>query len=202
MKKYIVIVFLVLCVVGLSAIFLWPILTTHSITINADHIKSITVEDGKKNKSAEYTDFSEIRLPNNRSVTLHYEVNDSDYSNGQTTIEPSESDVTIRPEYSPEKRLQVARGLQQPIYKQLKKLYPRIDAYSISVGDVLNRGLWFTTSLKYRGEYGLYTDTLRIVAKNEDDSWEIKTTPDILLTTTNYPDIPTGVLQWANQYES
>ena len=200
MKKAIVISSVLVIVAIAATILLWPYFTTHTLIVKGDHIQSVSIQSGADTVS--YSDLSAVRIPNNGTVMLSYTVDNEDYSDGSIVVNGSETEVTIQPDYSLTKRQEVAKGAYKVISARLAELYPKISLYSIAPGDVYERGNWYSTTLTYTGDYGLNSDTLRIVAKKDGDSWSLETLPEIFLTTAKYSDIPVSVLQQANKYSN
>ena len=200
MKKTIVISSILVIFAIAATILLWPYFTTHILVIKGDNIQTVSIQSGADTVS--YSDLSAVRIPNDGTVTLSYTVDDEDYSDGSIVVKGSEAEVTIRPDYSLTKRQEVAKRAYKVVSARLAELYPKINLYSIAPGDVYERGSWYSTTLTYTGDYGLNSDTLRIVAKNDGDSWNLETLPEIFLTTAKYSDIPVGVLQQANKYSN
>lgn len=200
MKKIVIISVVLLILATAATVLLWPYFTTHKLTISGDHIQSVSVESG--NKTTSYSNLSEVRIPNEGTVVVSYQTDNEDYSDGSIAVVGSETEITIKPEYSQAKREELAKSAFSAISAELKKLYTNMDLYTIAPGDVYQRGTWYATALVYKGVYGLHSDTLRVVAKNDGKSWVVMTLPEILLTTEKYSDIPTSVLQEANLYSN
>lgn len=200
MKKVIIISIATILLGVAVTVLLWPYFTTHQLSIKGDHLQSVSVEYEDESKT--YTDLSAVRIPNYGTIALSYTVDSEDYSDGSIVVNGSEAEVTIQPDYSLTKRQEVAKGAYKVVSARLAELYPKINLYSIAPGDVYERGSWYSTTLTYAGDYGLNSDTLRIVAKNDGDSWNLETLPEIFLTTAKYSDIPVGVLQQANKYSN
>ena len=71
--------------------------------------------------------------------------------------------------------------------------------YRVNSGQLYHHGEWYATTLSYGGPEDLRRDTLRLVAKKQDNQWKVVTNPpQVVLNKLDYPDVPVSILQKAN----
>lgn len=85
------------------------------------------------------------------------------------------------------------------IQQAVLQKYPDITTlYSFENEKILQQGDWYVAYLSYKGPDDTVRDTLRIIARNEDDTWKVTAPPQIAISRTEYPAIPLEVLKYAN----
>lgn len=97
-----------------------------------------------------------------------------------------------------EKRLESERST---IIGVLTAAYPKIEGdYTISKGQLFDKGQWYGTTLMYQGKDTLNRDTLRVLLQKKNGIWELRTAPPtIILSAVEYPDVPKSVLETINK---
>lgn len=110
--------------------------------------------------------------------------------------------LKIEPELSEKKLNQLVDKDIDEINQAITNEFANIHKYTIERGYIYKDTKWYYTTLTYNNRSSPYSDTLRVVLKNEDGKWKVVTRPDIVLMKKDNPDVPTEVLSWANNHES
>lgn len=107
--------------------------------------------------------------------------------------------ININPYYSTAKLGSLVNGELGAINTALGSKYPQINLYQIYTGKLYHWADWYGTILVYKGGYGPYADTLRVVLAKENGVWVVKTDPpDISLSKYIYSDVPVDILRDVN----
>lgn len=79
--------------------------------------------------------------------------------------------------------------------------YPQIaELYTVNPGKLYDNGLWYGTTLTYKGTDDLSRDTLRVLMQKKNGTWTIRTNPpSIILRAVDYPDAPKSIIQDLNR---
>jgi hypothetical protein len=177
--------------------------STTAYIINYSHLSKIEViqisQDNTTKSVAQLARSGQtIRLSNDASYQLNYSGAEG-YADDTYTITKDITTVTIDPDYSDETYAGLIAKALPAVREAISERYPRAEElFSIDQGAMRDKATWFTARLAYKGEYSLNSDNLRVVLKQEKDSWKLVTEPDIIVTSTNYPRVPIEVLSWAN----
>lgn len=112
----------------------------------------------------------------------------------------NDTQFVVDPTYSREV-LNTELNLQQTtIHNTIKQTYSLIDQnYTIQQGKLYNHGQWYITTLTdKRATNRNPFDTYRIVALNENGTWQTVTKPELVLSAIDYPGIPKNILTAIN----
>lgn len=118
-------------------------------------------------------------------------------------IDGQDITVTVDPDFS-ESRLEELRKSEQPAITQvIQSTYSSaIGDFTIQPGTLYNRGEWYGGLLVQKplggGQLG---DTYRVILKKENNKWIIAAEPKIVLSASDYPDIPRDILTNVNAKE-
>jgi hypothetical protein len=128
-----------------------------------------------------------------------------DYTESQQNfnVEAKSLTVTFTPEYSEKKLASLLAEERSAIIKAITRDTPRVPKfYTIQTGWLYGKGDWYATKLVYRGPSKTYdTDTLRLVARKQDNSWKVVTIPpQITVSRILYPEIPETVAKDINNF--
>lgn len=194
------IVITALIITGVTLLSYYGSLTTY--TINYSHISNVKViqtngatssEVGVVQKSGDA-----IHVSSDNSYSVQY-TGDDGYASGTKKLSTAEKVVTIDPDFSQDHYETLVNDTLPAIRSAINERYPTAASiFTIDKGSMRDKGTWFVAWLVYRGEYNKNSDSLRILLKYENKQWVLKTQPDIILTSTNYPRVPVDVLSWAN----
>jgi len=119
----------------------------------------------------------------------------------RVVLESSKESVFIQPDYTDQKLNNLLTQESTAIHTAIAAKYRRIpELYTISQGKLFGQGEWYATTLVYKNQADLYqSDTLRIILHKDGDSWKVATTPpEIIISKVIYPDIPSFVIDGAN----
>ena len=178
--------------------------TTTLYTIRYTHVKKVeiieVVSNGSGKTVAEIKNSGEsVRLPNSSRFTARY-TGENGYATGMQDLSSDDTSPTIVPDYSASKYASLI-STELPKAKQaILALYPAAESiFSLTSGVMREQGKWMVVLLKFKGEYSLNSDNLRILLEKQGTSWTVVTKPDIILTAIHYPKLPVSVLSWANE---
>lgn len=123
------------------------------------------------------------------------------YSNfsKQFYVGDKKAEVEVSPAYSSEK-LGEMLALEQPaIAAEISKKYPVLpQAYSIQQQKLYDRGEWFAARIL---SSDANSDSYSIVMQKDNNTWKVITDPpDIIISTSKYPVIPSYILQDINKF--
>ena len=171
-------------------------------TINYTHASSVKIIQVKGTSTSEIATIQKsgdvVRVPSDDSYFVQY-TGDDGFASGTKKLSATETTVTIDPDFSEAHYTTLVQETLPAIRSAISKQYPTVTSlFTIDKGAMRDRGTWFVAWLVYKGEYNENSDNLRILLTYENDSWVVKTQPDILLTSTNYPRISVEILSWAN----
>jgi hypothetical protein len=117
----------------------------------------------------------------------------------EVSAEPT--DLTVDPSYS-DAHLASLLESEMPTIRQLlnSRYQPEISSYTVESARLFDKGEWFAAALvpKIIKETG-QADIYRVVLHKQNSSWEIIAAPDLVLTSSDYPDIPRYILRYINQ---
>lgn len=115
-------------------------------------------------------------------------------------LEDSSQEFKYILQYTPEELSRLQAQEEDSVYAAITKEYPDASAlYDNPKDEMLGQGEWYIALLHYKGDSGTMRDTLRIVLHKDNDEWQLKTKPRIVLSAADYPDIPPEVLTQANK---
>jgi len=116
------------------------------------------------------------------------------------SVEGDSLDITLDPDYSSEFLKKALAGEQAAITAAAKKAFPLIaQSYSIDQGTLYRHGEWFGAILTQNTDTRNEMDFYRIILHKEADTWKVVQKPELALTSTEFKDIPAGVLNAVNQ---
>ena len=196
MKRFIAL--LIILILGVGVL----IFTFSRTTVMFDYknIETIAVTEKGTGKSVgTISNNSSLYLPKDTDLVATYK-GVSGYANGTVTFNSSGTmPVKLRPYYSKTKLLELLTLESPQIRNQINAQFPDITTrFTLSKEGLLRYGDWYIALYKYKGEYSLNSDSLRVVAKKTDGSWKTASSPEIFLNVVSYPDIPKEILQKAN----
>lgn len=198
MKKRILITVLILALV----VLVWSIYgyfnSTHSLTVNYSGAQDLVITNEKSDKISIQKSGQSVRIWNSQVYKIQY-TGDTGFASGSENISANQTDVSIDPDYSTVNYASLIDKIQPIINKILVSKYPNLGSlYTIDKGHMISRGKWFYATLEYKKGYDFNSDTLRVLFEFSSGKWSLVTTPDILFTSHNYPNIPVSILDWAN----
>lgn len=107
--------------------------------------------------------------------------------------------ISLSPDFTKEKLEKILTNELPSINTTIAAEYPRVTLYEIQRGNLLKNGEWYVSSLKYIGSDQYNDDTLKIVLKKSNNSWEVAShPPNISLNKYSNPNIPIEILVAAN----
>lgn len=207
MKKAIPLAILTLAVLIAGIAGFAYLQATYVATFNYEHAHNLQVVDisgrqhgGKDTAIASVgASGSTQRFQKTQNLIVTYKGDDG-YADGFASITPDSPKVTIQPEFSEAKNKEIAASIRGKIRTVILASYPTTEKYFKIQDCVLrDRAKWCVARLTFTGNKDtLNADNLIVLLESDGTNWTLKTKPDIILTTANYPDLPASVLSWAN----
>ena len=208
-KKSIIGIVVAVIAIGIIGSITTYLLSFHTVTFSFDkpdaHIAIYKSDDkDKKSKLGEITkDTTTIRLQEGDYQAI---VTDENYDNKPTnfTVKRENSDVSIDIAFS-ERYLEVLVERELPtINVAIRAAFPgQINRFSIEKGKLYDEGQWYTTTLienpLHPSEEG---DVYHLVVKKEGDDWKAVGKPTLVLTQSEFKDVPLTVLKEGNRQNS
>jgi hypothetical protein len=119
------------------------------------------------------------------------------------TVEGQNMTVSIDPGYSDDHLKTLLQTEQAAITKVIKDAYSTvIGDFTVAPGKLYEKGEWYAGLVVQNplggGQFG---DVYRTVLKKENDAWVVKADPSIVLSSSDYPDIPRAILSDSNAQE-
>ena len=203
MKDRRIIILCIIAVITIAALLIGSYFRgTHVVKITYTNIRSgeiiATTESGSSQKIKDLAKSgTSYRLPNNIGLSVVYN-SEGDYASGSHAVPTVDGDIVIDPDYSEVKKKTIMDKALPVVTAALHESYPRSSQYTIMSGDLFDHGSWYVVLLQFNGDYDFNTDSLRVLFKKQDQTWQRVTKPQILLTVYNSPGINADVLETAN----
>lgn len=153
-----------------------------------------------KNRIGEIRDKDTLRLQEGSFQAIP---TDPNYDNLPIyfNVEKSDKSVDLNPSYSQtrldsllEENLTTLRTLLISSYPQINK------SFELAKGKLYREGQWYATTItqlpENRGDTG---DIYHVILLKKDGQWSIVHKPTLVLTTTEFKDVPLDILQDANR---
>lgn len=120
-------------------------------------------------------------------------------SNTPLVVE-NDSDVVVDPAYSRNYLSSMLAPQEKGIHEIISDTYSSvIGQFDIHKGELFGRGDWYGTILTKKVEdERQITDPYRVILKKRGDDWKIFGQPEIVVTTTNQPEVPVDILHQVN----
>ena len=105
----------------------------------------------------------------------------------------------IDPDYSKAYLENILKSEKDNILKVIENIYPneKYD-YNISSSELFKKGEWFGAIINRRTNRFDSTDLYLIIMNKTDGKWSMVHYPEIVVTKTNFPDVPIEVLNSVN----
>lgn len=115
-------------------------------------------------------------------------------------VDGSRKKISIYMDYTDKYLTKLYSKEQINIYTALLLKYPKINSdYTISGGQLFNRGEWFGAALHYNNRSSDNRDTLYVILHKENNTWKVISTPPApILSRQLYPDVPYETLKSIN----
>lgn len=204
-RKYIIVGSIAIVFVVAISIAIHYFTTTATLKISFTNTKSVTiVEDKGDTVNPEVIGTikkspSTIRVPKEAKLYAHY-TGDEGYADGSLTVNVDKKEVTIDPDYSKERYNNLMNSALPKVTTILQSKYANVETlYTISSVEMIQKGKWYVVRLNFKGEYGDNSDTLRALFQKSDDGWKLVAGPDIIFTSSHYPNTDETILKWANE---
>jgi len=111
-----------------------------------------------------------------------------------------DTSVTVNPSYSTSHLQALLQNELPTLSALIQSTYStRLESYKVSAGALYQKGEWYgTTIVGNPTPDGAFGDTYHVVLQKVNGTWQIVTTPEIVLTTHSYPNIPKSILTAVN----
>lgn len=200
-----IILLIVLAAVALLSVFLVVnyFTTTRTLVVRYENARDVALTDPENSEvvASAIANNQEIRISAEKDYVVTYR-GEEGYADGSERISPSTNEVTISPDYSEARRQAIFEESLDEIRGLLLRDHPLSrDYFTVTTGDVFDKGAWLAAKLDYKGEYGFNSDNLIVLFKREDESWVFASEPSIVLTLKNTQGVPRDILVKANQLQ-
>ncbi len=197
-KKIIIILLIITALVAGVCIFFY-IRSFHTLSITfSSGVSSVVVKKGEtaikemsENGTVSLQDGSYSIIPKGEKVSS---------TAIPLTIKGEDKVFTVDPDYSETYLQTTLESESTTVTAAIKNKYPNIDVnFVIGKGALYKKGEWYATTLTQIVENSNDTsDVYRVVLKKEGNSWVTKTTPEIVLSLSKYPEVPESVINSTN----
>lgn len=111
-----------------------------------------------------------------------------------------DTSVTVNPSYSTSHLQALLQNELATVSALIQSTYgARLESYKVTTGALYQKGEWYgTTIVGNPTPDGAFGDTYHVVLHKVNNTWQIATTPEIVLTTHSYPNIPKNILTAVN----
>lgn len=177
--------------------------STRTVEISTKNTALFSVNEEGSNTVGEDTPATtkSVRIKKDKTYAVTYK-GVSGYGNGTIVITPTTTTVTINPDYSYEKLTQMLDAEIGTINAVIAASGTNITTrYTIERGQLSHFGDWYFTTLKYNGSSDDdSSDTLVVGLQKKAGKWVTVLFPDIVFTTTAYPDVDRDFINAGNAY--
>lgn len=153
-------------------------------------------ESGKSIKTI--TSSSSVSI---RDGEYYYQTSGDRYeSESEALIVTSDTSIIIDPAYSSEYLSSLLKPQEGSIHKLIRAAYPGvIGRFNIHDGKLFERGDWYGTILTEKvDDERQITDPYRVILKKNGETWEMLGSPEIVVNTSNQPEVPLDILRQVN----
>jgi hypothetical protein len=201
LKRFLPFIIGVLLFLGLFIGGISYLTSTHSLKVTYADTKEVTITQDKEGKTETvatvHKSGDSVRLGNDTDYTLMYKGADG-FADGTMPVNQNASEVTVTPDYSVAKNLELMNAALPKAHALIAARYPNVDSlFTVESGSITQRGKWYLVKLIHKGDYTYTSDDLKVLLENVDGAWQLRTKPDIIFTTTAYPLLPVNILSWA-----
>lgn len=173
----------------------------HTITVAIDKdAATVTFLNDAKQEVAKTKGRGVVQLPNGTySANISSDTNSITKKTIPITVKDKNQTITIRTTYSPSYIAAIMSQERNKINTVLFTKYPSLKTdYSFHKESILgNHSDWYVVSFQEQAEEKNSGDIYTIIMKKENNSWTIKTRPQIINTKFNTSDIPDDILSQA-----
>lgn len=175
--------------------------STHSVKVIYTDSKEVIITETKDNKTKTVATVNKsgdsVRLANSTDYTIAYKGAEG-FADGTQAIDQNANEVTVTPEYSVAKNLELMNAALPKAHDLIAAKYPNVDSlFTVQSGSITERGKWYLVKLVHKGDYTYTSDDLKVLLENVNGNWQLRTKPDIIFTTATYPSLPEEILSWA-----
>lgn len=190
-------------------IFTYSFLRSQTILINSKNVEKVYIYKSSDFENKNYKPIKTISKSNQstRLTKGDYYVawqGSNGYMDGNKKVSLSnkKQSLEISPDVSEKKLDDMLNNQLSNINSVIKAKFPNIESlYIINRGYLYDNGEWYGTTLQYNGTDRYSADTLKIILKNNNGTWNVITeVPDLAFNKSDYGQIPTDVLDNVNQY--
>ncbi|HEX6416323.1 MAG TPA: hypothetical protein VFZ62_02245 [Candidatus Saccharimonadales bacterium] len=119
------------------------------------------------------------------------------------TVKDEDTSVSVTPGYSKEYLASVLKTEQPAINEAIGEAFPaQMQSHTVEKGTIFKKGEWFGALLVSNNpnlDLRSQTDFYRIILNKVDGSWKIVGTPQLVLTTSEFKDVPDDILREVNK---
>jgi len=199
-KKIIYIIIAIFAVIGLIVLASYLLSFRNvSFVLNSD-VSGITIyKQGSATELQKLSSSQTIRLQ-----TGGYSITPSGTkiaTNEISTTIAKDTEININPDYSQSYLSSQLPDAEKSILAVLKSKYPAIiSSYDIQKSQLFTKGQWFGGVLVNKASsYDNKKDLYRFIALKENDTWQIVSYPDLVLTKKIYSNVPLEILNTVNE---
>lgn len=131
----------------------------------------------------------------------YYTINGKNIDGGAINFNVDKSDITINidPDYSSAYLSSLLATEQDSILSVIKNTYPAIISnYTISDAKLFKKGEWYGAIIRQVVDPRSTADQYRVILKKENGKWAMVHYPEIVVTKTNFPNVPIEILTAVN----
>jgi len=201
MKKRIIIsiVIILLGIAGMVAFTYLSSLHKVSVTFSKD-VTSATVYDEKGGEVKKIGKAGDITLQNgNYNIVPDGEKISKEKI--PLVVKDTNQSINLDPDYSKDFLGNALKNEQTAITKEMTSSFPLIATdYSIQDGTLLHHGEWYAALLTRNvSDIRDVRDFYRILLHKESDSWKVVEKPELVLTKSEFKDVPVKIIDAVNQ---
>ena len=112
---------------------------------------------------------------------------------------PSEKPVIVDPDFSESYLASLLDKERDSIHQVIKNNYPQVDNFAYREEFLLKKGEWFGGVLVQRNtEQVDVADEYKVIVRKVDGNWVVQTKPSLVLSYSDYPDIPKDIIDTLN----
>lgn len=173
----------------------------HEVTISlADDVKQATVfHSGKKTEPQTIASTTTLRLQDGSYSVVpkgdHVVTDDIPF-----TVKGKDETITIDPDFTSAYLSELLAGGLPSITTAMKaELQPVINQYDVAKPSLYSKGEWFGALLEKRvSDPRNQQDYYRVVMKKQGSTWKLVQHPELILTSTDFPGVPSDILRKIN----
>ena len=202
MKKIHIIIISIVTLIIISGIFASSyFLSLHNVDFIVKQ-NNLTIDIYKKADKTKINSFKSEKFSLSLSKgDYYYIINSVNFDNTEHifSIDNSNIIITVDPNYSATYLAKLLSIEQDNILSVIKTAYPTIiSSYTITNTTLFKKGEWCGAIIEKVINSRDIADPYRVILKKENNKWIMVHYPEIVVTKTNFPDVPVEVLTAVN----